>query len=168
MHQLFSAKKKLLVLASIGILASCGGDSSSDDPVDSLSYNIQLVGQEDVELDSANIKVKLYGTDRNVADNQATLISETVLELDRIPSSIDLTWPENAYQLIDEPPVNAKEDATYYLNITIDSDGDGIVCSGDLMRDFDETPFFTMNEMPTESLEFNVTVISDGTVCQEF
>ena len=167
MNQMVNAFNKVMVAMSILFVASCSGGLSSDYSVDPLSYSIQINGKEGVEFDRARIKVKLFGTARNVADNAATLISESVLAIGQIPSTINLRWPENDYQLIDSPPVSAQEGAIYYLSITIDYNGDSVICTGDFVQNYDETPFTTINGMPLETIEFHVTATKNE-YCQVF
>jgi hypothetical protein len=130
-------------------------------------YTIKIRSQEEVEFNCANLKIELYGADGRVADNAATLISETVLGLRRMPATVDLEWPVNDYQMINNPPVKHKDDAVYYLVLSIDTNKDGKICKGDYILDYDGTPFFTIDEKPSETLVFDLQPVT-GETCQKF
>ncbi len=161
MNKLIIVSSKLLIALPIFLMTACGGDSNSEEPVDPLSYSIKIESQEEIELDNAQIRIRLFGTHRHVADNEATLISDSVQSIDKVPTTIDLQWPENDYQLIDSPPVSVQEDAEYYLTIRIDSDGDSVICSGDFVQDYDKTPFTRINGIPSEPIEFYITTATN-------
>jgi len=154
----------ILLVFSIGTVISCGNDSGLER---SGFYNIQIDYSEVVVFDDASIKIGLYGTDRTVSGNSATLISESILNLREIPSNLSLRWPDNDYQLIDSPPVRAEEDAVYYFSLAIDSNNDGLLCDGDYRQDYDMTPFFTLAGIPIDVVLIHVNVINNGT-CVEF
>lgn len=72
------------------------------------------------------------------------------------PSTIDVAWSEYDYQLINNPPVAQRADAIYYFRVSIDADNDGVICTGDLTQDYDKTPFFTVDDIPSETVEFHL------------
>jgi len=148
----------LFTFIVIGSITSCPSERS---------YSIEIQNKEDVVFEDATLKVRLYGQDRNVQDNSATVISEIILDIETIPSLLTLEWPEHDYQLIDQPPVIAPDDATYYLHVFIDSNKDGVLCLGDYRRDYDMTPIQYMAEKPVETITIFVTSI-DSDSCREF
>lgn len=133
-----------------------------------LPYQIELLQNgQPPKLQNAKVKVKLYGTNIRAAGNKATLLSETITDINTIPSIITLDWPKNAHQLIVEPAVMVPEDAGYYLNVSIDVNNDGLFCLGDLRQDFNQTPFQMMANKPQVALQFQLIPVTNE-VCEPF
>ena len=152
---------KLFLFTAITLSTACASEDTNS------SYQIQLQNSQSPQLQNAKVKVKLYGTNIRSAGNIATLLSETITEIDAIPATISLEWPQQAQQLIAEPAVTNPEDAGYYLNISVDVNNDGRFCSGDLRQDFNKTPFKMMANKPKTPLQYELIAIANE-ICEPF
>lgn len=130
----------------VGVLALC---SACDD--DDNRYSIRLEGDSAIVFSNANAKILLFGINSTFQDNPATVIDVNILPVNKLPVQFDLTWPQDAESLIDTPPVTEAGQARYYFSVSVDIDGDGMICQGDLIRDFDQTPFLSFSERPTST-----------------
>jgi hypothetical protein len=146
------------------IISSCGGGDSSST---GNSYTIKVNHDSSVIFNNAKIKIILLGTDKTIQDNTATVISETIINIEKLPSSLILTWPDSAYKLINNPAVKSKENAVYYFSINIDENNDGLLCNNDYQQDYTKIPFKTISNKPSEITNFYVT-LKTTKVCSTF
>ena len=152
-----------LFLLTVAILSSACANKDIASP-----YQIELLHNgQPPQLQNAKVKVKLYGTNIIATGNKATLLSETITDVNAIPSIITLAWPENTHQLIAEPAGIQPTDAGYYLNVSIDVNNDGLFCLGDLRQDFNQTAFQMMANKPQTALQFQLTAVTNE-VCEPF
>jgi len=89
------------------------------------------------------------------------------MEIKKLPSIFILKWPKNAYLLIKNPAVKSKVNAIYYFSVDIDMNNDGLLCNSDYRQDFKNTPFYTINSMPSVITDFYVTLRTNN-VCETF
>lgn len=156
-----TSRIKWVSMPLFALLTACGADLEVQDesPTKELnpSFSIHIMNPSDIVITDGRLKLQLYGTDRRVQDNSATLISEVEHNVTSIPLSLRMSWPEDSYNLIDNPPVAQQEDAVYYVRLSIDANNDGVLCQDeDYIQDYEKTPFFTLEEPPSEPIEFHI------------
>lgn len=106
----------------------------SADSIDKLK--IEFIGTENLTISNARLKVSLYGTEENIADASATLITEQEFERKSIPFTIELPVPKDAESKINPKPTSP---AKYYITVSWDSDGNGKAGEkGDIFIDYDK------------------------------
>ena len=131
------------------------------------SYQLSLNVAEQVQLDNAKAIIKLYGVNRMVAGNKATLLAEEQVSITELPTDIQLVWPTDAHTLITEPSVQDASEADYYFNIMVDTNNDGKLCQGDLRQDFAKTPFTKLTAKPEQGLSYQLTPVTE-TSCDAY
>ncbi len=149
------------LICLIGVLALCGACNDDDD-----RYSVEIEGQAALSND-AKVRIQLFGIDANIADAPASLIDGQIFPVISLPELYELNWPRNAESLIQNPPVNPSSQPRFYLFVTLDVDGDGMLCQGDLVRDRDATPSENLSERPTST----ITVVmkeQEADVCRQF
>jgi len=157
---------RFVVLTIVLVLTSCGGGSSSSDSNDS-QYTLQLTANQAVSLEKgARIKVTLSGFEQPLVDGFSTLISISELNIEQIPTVINLAWPKNAVEKI-VPPVKNQANVRYILGFSIDVNGDDLICRGDYIQDFNISPFNTFDGMPSSPISIQVREV-EGDFCTSF
>ena len=155
------------LLCVLTLMSGCEQESESA-PTHTSPYQISVSHHSAFDLNQASLKVTLYGTHKYVADNTATVIATSEHTLTQLPRTITARWPDDAYRLIQNPPVDHPNEATYYLVISIDGNRDKQLCPGDdYQQDYAATPFFTLSGRPEASVEMTVKPIETG-ICQGF
>ncbi|ALR30415.1 hypothetical protein ATE47_07700 [Chryseobacterium sp. IHB B 17019] len=97
---------------------------------------LEFTGTESFNIKNPKFKVSLYGSDPNLMDVKATLITEKEFEQKSVPFTIDLPIPKNPESLINPKPVNGVK---YYVTTEWDSDGNGKTREkGDIFIDYDK------------------------------
>ena len=141
--------RKILLLLSILTISACDDDDND--------YTVRLQSTPGVQASNATAQITLFGFDRTVADGPATAVDQTFASISGIPADITLTWPSNPHTLIDVGfgPVDVS-DGRYYLSVFVDIDGDGMICMGDYIQDFDQTPFRSFSDKPVSVTVINV------------
>lgn len=136
----------LLAIAGTLSLLSCNTADKKNNTAgtDSKTVKIEFSGIENFTVKNPKFKVSLYGTDPNLADAPATLITEKEFEQKSIPFTIDLPVPEDADSRITPKPSGPVK---YYISLDWDSDGNGKSNEkGDLFIDHDKQfPTVTLN-----------------------
>ena len=162
--------KSIFALAILPFCVACEYTTVIKDPPaddSATNYQIRLDNASAFDLSNATAKITLYGTHKNMADNDATAITVTQTKISQLPITLSLEWPANAYKLIDNPPVNNPEDATYYFHVAIDSDSDQQLCPSDYVQDYNQTPFFDLDTPPDNVTTIFVKQIGSGP-CRPF
>ena len=121
-----------LLAALAGALPACDPGSGAQGTTE-----LALSSREKFSLsENSRALVLLWGYDRTLADAGATLISRFNQSASKLPLKLDV--PANPHELIDQGlgPV-AQHNAKFYFNVFIDLDGDGQICMGDLVQDYD-------------------------------
>ncbi len=154
-----------VIIFLFSFLYSCGGGDNSTSPRG--AYKMTINQEQNITFTDAKIKIIIYGSHNTVQDNSATVVSETIMNIEKLPSTILLSWPDNAYKLIDNPPVKSKENALYYFSISIDENNDGLLCSNDYRQDYSKTPFYTINSKPSGITDIYMTLQTNNT-CYNF
>ncbi len=145
---------------------TCHDMSDGWDPLYSMSVRIN--SQEDVTLNRKSTPyVILSGVDQSAAEVAPfsfvylqdlfgilpTLPHEMVVEVMEDP----VPWVCEDYDETNPCPIG------YFYTVYVDVDGDGRICSGDLVQDFDLTPFeyYTLEDLKAETKEFYLKVKDD-------
>lgn len=93
-------------------------------------------------FDSFNIKnsdftVSIYGHEQLLMDAPATLIVQKKFSASEVPFRVSMRVPGNAADLIKY--IHRKENATYYIHVEWDSDGNGKIEPGDISLDYSKS-----------------------------
>lgn len=118
----------------------------------------------------SRVKVELYGYNKWGADAPATLLTSFIKNISGTPSEVEFAFPNDGYKNIRFIPVECPIEAGYYLDVTIDINGDGKLCDGDLSQDYDlQEPHFFYGDNLATTLEF-VTPMHAMTdsICRDF
>jgi len=125
-----------------------------------------VTGPEGIALGpQSTLAITLYGFDSRVADAAATVIRTARIELAALPSDATITLPTDARERIaDDTGPLAEGDASYYLVVDLDVDGDDMICPGDLNDDVDEIGIFG-SEGPGGPLAMPMKVVDAARGC---
>jgi len=145
------------------MMTSCGNNNKSDSSNDAKQYSVKLSPVNEVELlEEATLRFTLYGAIKDFTDGDATILRDDEFTLTSIPEVIIATWPDNDFQLIDNPPVSSASEAIYFFNLSIDINNDGLICEGDYIFDYENTSFWSIESKPTDIIEIYVRDIKQG------
>lgn len=142
----------------------CGAQpgTGTGDPSGSHRIVLELTGLPATWSCDARLRAVVYGYDRVVADVAATPLLEVV---DPLPSDgvLALHFDRSDFGRIE---FQSGPSATlgYYLHLSVDLDGDGVVCGTDLVRDYDESPlaFYSFDEVDVAD---TAALQPDGSSC---
>lgn len=110
--------------------------ASSCDKEDTVEeIRVEFSGIDTELIANTELKVSIYGYDPNYADVSASLITRQVFNTDEIPFVITIDLPRSPSKKIEY--INDFNDASYYLALEWDSDGNGKRCNGDISEDFE-------------------------------
>ncbi len=129
-------------------------------------YSVSLEGEATL-FNDAKARVVLFGINSTFVDQPGTLIDEIILAVTDLPVLYELDWPKDAHTLIQNPPVTDPSNARYSLFVTIDVDGDGMMCQGDLRRDYDVSPNVSFSARPTGTTTIVMTE-QEVDFCRQF
>lgn len=112
----------LLTLSAVLLAAFCFSDEDT----------LQITVTSDGYLDATDstVRVTVYGYNIFMADVDATPILKFHKEIDSLPVEVNIPWPENAHELIDDPAYSLDE-AVFWVKVWVDTDNDGYSCADD-------------------------------------
>ncbi|HEA22839.1 hypothetical protein LCGC14_0502580 [marine sediment metagenome] len=132
----------------------------SCDKEDTVSaIRVEFSGAENTSIANTELMVSIYGFDPNYQDVLASLITKQVFNTDQIPFVVRIDIPSNPSQKIEY--INDTNDASYYLALEWDSDGNGKRCNGDILEDFERNSGIARLNLTTRKIQsFYLDVIT--------
>ncbi len=136
--------------------------ASVDEPVADYHIDLVLAFERSGCLPrEATIRAIVFGFDNLIADASATALIDVELAA-RAPGEIySLRFAADAFDRI-EFQSGATDALGFYVNLTVDINGDGIICNGDFRQDFDRSrlQFFDLSNQRINH-ELYITVIDN-------
>ena len=118
--------------------------------------------------EGTRVRWTLFGTDVNVADAEGSTIADGSEAIDAFPASVRIQLPTNPHGLIDQGfGETRKKDASFWFYVTVDLDGDGRVCPGDLYEDFEGRDKDFFDEEVPRRVTVPMAVIPEDWPCEE-
>lgn len=118
--------------------------------------------------EQARMRWTLFGADVNVADAEGSTIAEGSESIDAFPVSVKLRFPAKPHELIDQGSgTTSKRDATFWIYVTVDLDGDGRVCPGDLYEDFEGRDKEFFDEEVPRRITVPMAVVPEDFPCED-
>ncbi|MCB0392340.1 MAG: hypothetical protein KDD58_13690 [Bdellovibrionales bacterium] len=109
------------------------------------------------------IKVDLWGYNPWLADANASLLRTEYKRASFTKNEFTMVLPEDIYLDIDQGAGKVpKEDASYFLTVVVDINGDSKICAGDLRLDYTRQDPHFISSFPTRVLNFLMTKINHG------
>lgn len=101
---------------------------------DDNNIHVNMVSRTPITLSApARLKFRLYGYDSGIMDQTATHLREYVVDLTAVPQAFALAYKDSWGEMITP---RYSEMLAFYMVFTADTNGDGLVGSGDLAPDY--------------------------------
>jgi len=159
------ARTRLVACALV--LASACADSDSDEAAGDIPVTLTLTGPATSALGaSARVHVTVFGYDGNLADVGADRIVVASAAVAALPTTMTFDFPADAStQIVEGAPVPAGS-AVFYALVTVDVDGDGQICPGDLIDATPASPKGWSSDGPTGPVAVGLVVAGADYTCR--
>lgn len=131
-------RNTMLVFALLATLvSSCGLKGSGETEKGPQILTVEFVGSGDTAIQNPKGKAQLLAVPADVADVEATLVSEVEFNSGKLPFTVDFEISSDHRSII-KPEVSETSLVKYYVALDWDSNGDGKQDSTDVLIDFDK------------------------------
>ena len=127
------------------------------------SLAIQFLTEGEGAPENADtIVITVWGYSHQWADQAATKIKEVSFHDVAFGEAILVEFMHSDLEIV-KPQTGEENEFDYYISFDIDVDGDGRVCNGDLVWNYDRTDMIFLNETDTglQDLDIHVAIETD-------
>lgn len=154
--------KTWLGVLSIILICSCISEITNDESEEQ-HITLNFLGTAPMNVKQPEFTISIFGYDPLLEDHPASLIVKEAFEATEVPFTLRIPIPENPSSKIDG--LRNEEDARYYLNLEWDSDGNGIICEGDIGIDYNaKIPNLDLESQEEQNIY--LSYIPESTFCE--